>query len=662
MPGILYTNGANVPGTAAFFQGFDTIAYSAADLVSPVELTLTSPGTVDLTTQLAGRGVRFTGSSGADSITTSDGNDTIEGGAGADALDGGLGSNTASYAHSSAGVNVDLIAALSDPAYAATGGDAEGDRFAQIQSVIGSAYADSLAIYGAGASASGGDGADVITLSSSTSAGTGPSAAGGQGDDSFIIWRSSPATIDGGSGTDSISFDYTPIVGLNRLDVLTLTSIEALYTGPYAAVGRAEDFLQFTTIARNASSAAPAYLKLSDDSTAPLDLTSQLLGRSAVVQANQHDSIITTSNGNDTLYGLDGNDTLDGGEGDDRVDGGFGNDMLIGGPGGDQFWGGNGTDTASYASSSAGVTVNLVTKTASGGDAQGDTFPAVNAYGISDVESVIGSAFADVLTPNNGGSANGGGGDDAFYIPVGLTATLDGGAGIDSLRFYGHPYPGLGTLGTVSVANIENLYTIASDPIEEGAVTAYEVYGTGAQLESFDRIAYSPDDLGRQVWLGLHASADSRAHLREQLQGRSAIVRGSDSADDIQTSDGADSIYGNAGNDTLEGGAGADLLAGGQGSDTASYATSSAGVTVNLTTGATSGGDATGDALTSIENLTGSDYADTLTGTDAANILNGGRGNDTIDARGGDDTVTGGSGADTLIGGSGIDTASYQGS
>ena len=69
---------------------------------------------------------------------------------------------------------------------------------------------------------------------------------------------------------------------------------------------------------------------------------------------------------------------------------------------------------------------------------------------------------------------------------------------------------------------------------------------------------------------------------------------------------GANVLTGLDGNDTLDGGAGADTLDGGAGTDTASYAASSSGVTVSLAAGTASGGDAEGDTLISIENLTGS--------------------------------------------------------
>ena len=119
--------------------------------------------------------------------------------------------------------------------------------------------------------------------------------------------------------------------------------------------------------------------------------------------------------------------------------------------------------------------------------------------------------------------------------------------------------------------------------------------------------------------------------------------------------DGNDNLTGGAGDDTLTGGAGADILDGGAGVDTASYAGSDQAVTVDLNAGTASGGDAQGDVLSNIENLTGSDYADTLTGDSGANVLTGGAGNDTLTGGAGDDIFmfSAGSGSDTVYGGNG---------
>lgn len=125
---------------------------------------------------------------------------------------------------------------------------------------------------------------------------------------------------------------------------------------------------------------------------------------------------------------------------------------------------------------------------------------------------------------------------------------------------------------------------------------------------------------------------------------------------------GDDVLAGGLGNDSLEGGEGADTLDGGEGIDTADYFLSSAAVQVSLAGGTASGGDAGGDQLTSIENLTGSDFDDVLIGDSGNNVLFGRRGSDLLVGGDGDDTLIGGQGADTMQGGAGFDIVDYTGS
>ena len=82
----------------------------------------------------------------------------------------------------------------------------------------------------------------------------------------------------------------------------------------------------------------------------------------------------------------------------------------------------------------------------------------------------------------------------------------------------------------------------------------------------------------------------------------------------------------------------------------ADYTGSGAGVTVDLTGGSGSGGDAQGDVLSSIENLVGSSFGDILYGDGGVNSLYGGDG---IDA------LQGGAGADLLDGGGKASTGRF---
>ena len=143
--------------------------------------------------------------------------------------------------------------------------------------------------------------------------------------------------------------------------------------------------------------------------------------------------------------------------------------------------------------------------------------------------------------------------------------------------------------------------------------------------------------------------------------GAGATLDGTPGNDTLTGGIGDDTLNGYAGDDMLSGNGGADVLDGGAGNDTASYSTSSAGVSVDHQTGTASGGDAAGDSLSGIENLIRSDFDDILTGDNGASQLDGGAGDDTLSGSNGGDTLYGGSENDTLSGGNGGDTL-YGGS
>jgi serralysin len=113
---------------------------------------------------------------------------------------------------------------------------------------------------------------------------------------------------------------------------------------------------------------------------------------------------------------------------------------------------------------------------------------------------------------------------------------------------------------------------------------------------------------------------------------------GTNGNDNLLGTDDNDFFDAKAGNDQLTGGKGGDFLDGGDGIDTAHYEASAQGVTVRLFSGVGLGGDAQGDRFVSIENVIGSNQADTLFGSEVDNLLRG---------RGGADQLNGGDGSDT---------------
>ena len=197
------------------------------------------------------------------------------------------------------------------------------------------------------------------------------------------------------------------------------------------------------------------------------------------------------------------------------------------------------------------------------------------------------------------------------------------------------------------LAGADTLNGLAGDDFlvgGEGADTIDGGSGSDTAIYS-DSTAGVTIDLAQQTASGGTAEGDTLISIENLV--------GSDYSDLLIGDTGPNRLEGGAGADTLIGGAGADRLVGGAGADTADYGSSSAGVTVNLTTGTGTGGDAEGDVLAEIENLRGSAFADVLTGNAAANRIEG---------LGGDDILAGGINADTLDGGDGNDTVTYAAS
>ncbi|NJM30695.1 MAG: calcium-binding protein [Rhizobiales bacterium] len=143
-----------------------------------------------------------------------------------------------------------------------------------------------------------------------------------------------------------------------------------------------------------------------------------------------------STGGNDTIFGetasggLDGvtggNDRLYGDFGDDRLYGQTGNDVLIGDVGTDLPDGGAGTDAASYATSTAGVTADLINRLFNTGDAKGYIYISIaNLLGRGGADTLIGGTGNDrfdFLMPGDGADriadfSTASGNNDALRLP-----------------------------------------------------------------------------------------------------------------------------------------------------------------------------------------------------------------------------------------------------
>ena len=289
--------------------------------------------------------------------------------------------------------------------------------------------------------------------------------------------------------------------------------------------------------------------------------------------------------GKDKLTGLAGADTLQGGSDDDLLDGG------------------DGIDTIDYDGPAA-VTVNLSTLTASGGDAQGDVIGA-------GIENIRGTGiYNDILT----GSA--------------VANVLDGYGGHDTLS-------GLGGNDTLNGMT-------GNDILVGGAGADGLDGGDGADMADYSGgVAGVTVNLAAGAGSGGDAAGDTLAGIEN--------VKGSLYQDTLTGDGAANVLQGLLGDDVLRGGAEADTLQGGSGFDTASYYSGAARVLVSLVSGIGSGGEAQGDTLSGIENLSGSQGNDSLYGNAGVNVLQGWNGNDDLIGRAGKDTLTGGAGEDRFI-------------
>jgi Ca2+-binding RTX toxin-like protein len=457
-------------------------------------------------------------------------------------------------------------------------------------SIVGTAYSDTLI---------GGAGNDTLD-----GLGAIDSLVGGTGNDVFRVDDVGDVVVEAsGEGTDRIE------TSLNSF-TLTAAHVEDLtYTGTGAFMGTGNALANSIT----GGAGSDTLVGLSGDDTYIVDdavdvVTEATGGGTDIVQtalssltlAANVENLTYTGTGAFTGTGSSSDNSIAGGASNDTLSGAAGNDTLEGGAGADSLSGGAGDDL--YRIDHAGDTI-----VEASGDGTDRVETVLAAYTLSaEVEHLTYTGTADFAGTgsNVANSITGGAGNDSLSGGSGGADTLAGGQG-DDLYLIDHA--GM-TVTEAADGGLDTVRTNLSSLVLATEVEVLEYTGTGAFAGTGNALANS-------------------------------LTGGA----------GDDTLSGGDGSDYLTGGAGADSLIGGAGSDTVDYSASAAGVTVDLAAATASGGDAQGDVLSGVENIEGSEEADTLYGDGQDNYLSGSDGDDTLQGRGGSDVIDGGSGQDTAV-------------
>jgi Ca2+-binding RTX toxin-like protein len=310
------------------------------------------------------------------SLDGGDGADYLLGGANADTLNGGVGVDTM---EGGAGNDVDWVDSAADELVEVANGGTD--------TVFSTLVATTLLA----------DFENLRVLSAGTASGTGNAA------NNVITAGAGDNVLDGAGGTDTASW----------LFAASGVTVSLAVAGAQATGGSGNDTL------------------IAFENLWGSNFADQLTGDAGINELMGYagNDTLAGGDGNDRLFGGDGDDIVGGGNGNDSINGDNGDDTLFGSEGNDTLRGGAGIDTASYANALAGVKVNLAN-----GTAAQDTLGAGLDL-VSQVENLIGSAFADTLTGTSlDNRLEGGAGNDTLMGLEGAD-TLVGGAGLDVFRY-----------------------------------------------------------------------------------------------------------------------------------------------------------------------------------------------------------------------------------
>jgi Ca2+-binding RTX toxin-like protein len=616
----------------------------------------------------------YTGTAGADTIVGTVYPELFLSGAGADSIDGGGEADQAryavdvvSYASSPSGVSVNL-------ATGGSGGDAAGDTFANIEGLIGSAFADTLIGDGSFNQIQGGAGADIMD------GGAAPDLLSYSGSGSGVTVSLATGTGSGGDATGDTFANFEDVEGSAWNDVLEGSGVANFISGDLG-----NDVL--IGLGGNDS----LYGGDGDDffiGGPGADLLSGGFGSDTASYAGSPSAITIniatgSASGGDAagdypavenIIGSAFNDSLTGHFGTNRLDGGPGNDTMAGAEGDDFYFIDSGGDQVIEGSDAGYDTVFISISYTLGANVE-----RAVAYDPASTSalSFTGNGLANELSANAGANV------------------IDGGAGADFMR-------GLGG---------NDIYFVdeAGDQVVEAPGGGFDTvfvsasYTLGADLERV--LAYDPSSTAALSFTGNalnnEISANAGANVIDGAAGADFMsgqggndIYFVDNAGDyvLETAgNGFDTVFatvsytltpeiervfalnpagtaalnftgnalnnelgGTAGANILDGGAGADLMVGGDGNDI--YFVDNAGDVVSDSP--TGGFDTVFSSIsfvleTRIERVVAADISATtalnFTGNAVANEITGNNGGNMIDGGGGADILFGNGGGDAFV-------------
>ncbi|SEO48728.1 type I secretion C-terminal target domain (VC_A0849 subclass), partial [Duganella sp. CF517] len=612
MPGLFLSGGAD-GDTLTGATLADTIdGYGGADVISggQGDDLLRGGDEADGTP-----GDTIDGGFGNDTIEGGGGDDSVLGAAGSDLIDGGGGNDTLGGNDQFGGNSMFGRPNGDDTLLGGTG----DDRLTGGDSSLLDGGAGNDTLFGGG-SAAGGTGDDLIHIYSTDG---GVVANGGDGNDTLDANdynHAFNATMIGGAGIDTFSFnpypvyhssaymvaDFTAGAGGDRIDLLPLLASRDAIGYMYPDLQAAG--MPFFKLAQQGND---TLLQLNYGSPLqPAFLTLAVLknvNAASMTAANFHgltldglggDGLLVQGTGGaDLLLGAHFADTLRGGDGDDTLAGGRGNDVLDGGAGDDRFslnsndgddtvLGGDGDDQIALANWDQGFVTSSVTIDAGGGDDR-MTFDG-QSHGVVSARAT-GGAGSDTYAVTNPEALG--------RVVVTDFAAGTGGDRIDLeglLSAYDRFHSDVDTGGNPFLNGLLRLQ-------QDGADTLLQTHAGGALSGDWQTVLRLAN-----VEAGALAAANFVGHVDPG---------GAPTAGLLVTDNGERVVSGGRYNDTVVGVYGNNILLGGGGDDL----------------------------------LLGTDAGETLVGESGADRVEAGGGDDLIEREGkngGDDTLLGGDGND----------------